>query len=245
VLNDRLFRIWGRGCVRGAVLQVGISLIVLGSIFAIGVLSANLPVERETSYIIFFGLLIAFILVFVSSFIIWIVITVSRRTRLLDAAFKTLGLTGKMYLLGGSQYQGSYRGRKLDVYFYHGQTLDIRLSTPLERRASISHKTWLGDVVADLASQEPMDVSETPFEPFKIQALDKGWMQNLLSDPQAQSAVLHLMENETNFELRQILIQSQAFIFRLRHISLGHISGSSVRFWLDDLHNLASIVESY
>jgi hypothetical protein len=244
MMENKLYAFWRRNCALSIALQIIILIVGLGVLFLLVLIASSLPVDRETSFFIFAGMLAAFFLLSVVTVIVWGVITVRRRTRGLDAAFTPLGLDGGSFMLTGRQYQGTLRDRPVDVYFYRGPTLSISIHAALKTRTSISYKSWLGGLVADLAKKEPLAISDARFDPYSIHALDERWTCALLADPQARGALLRLMDGEPSFMLRQVLIQPQMLVLRLQHILKRDITPQNVRTWLDAMFDLLQVAES-
>jgi hypothetical protein len=99
-------------------------------------------------------------------------------------------------------------------------------------------------LVADLAKQEPLDLRDARYDSYSIHAIDERWTRELLADHPARGALLRLMAEESAYELRQVLIQPQALVLRLRHIHLEDVTAENVRAWLDALFDLLRATEN-
>lgn len=236
--ENRLIKAWGQGCARSMVIRIIVTIIVLCAFLSITVATILLPINQDIKIFIWVGLVVAFILVIVISVIGWGFINIRKRAVELDTIFVPLGLKGKIYLLNGRQYHGVYQGYPMHVYFSRGPLIEIFLEHKLNTRVGIGRKGRITKAVANLLSREPLDINNPSFENLVIYPLDEKWTRNLLADQITQDAVLNLMDESSNIELRSISITPGGIKFEVRYIPYNDINSDEVRTWINDLYTL-------
>ena len=245
--EGRLARAWGRGCALSLTLRLVLLAVVLcavvGLIVVAVLVSGAMGVDQEVGFWLFLAGLIGFMFLLIAGVAVWAVLLVRNRSNQLDAAFKPLGLEGRMYLTNGRQYHGSVRGRQVDAYFYRGPILDLYVAAPLRTRFGISLKSGLGSLAADLLKREPLQISDPAFDRLALYALDERWARDLLDDPRARELILELTQDETPIEIRQLLFQPQAVHLKLQHTHLDLITPENVNAWTAALVELAELAE--
>src|SRR5689334_14434398 len=238
---------WGAVFVRSLLLRLAIAAIViplgLVCVFVPLYLSESGNFDDTTTFLILAIPVSLFILLLIGGGVgigLWFLL---RRKRQLDDAFTPLGLTGSMYLLNGRQYHGAAGGRQVDVYYYRGSTLDLYVSTPLKTRLGISMKDSIGQAVAGLINRQPINLNDPELSRLNIFPTDETWARALLADPVAKAAILRLTADQGPYELRQVLLQPEAFLLRCAHIDQKKITNENAQHWLSDLTSLARTAE--
>jgi len=247
-MPNKTLNAWGASFARSLLLRLLIAAIVI----PLGCVCVLVPLyiaqegnfDDTTALLILVVPISAFILLLVGGALGiggWIILS---RKRQLDDAFTPLGLTSSLYLLNGRQYHGAVGGRQVDIYFYRGPTLDLYLSTPLKTRLGISVKDSVGQAVSGLMNRQPLNLDDGDLSRLNIFPLDEGWTRALLADPTAKAAILRLTADEGSYELRQVLLQPEAFVLRCSHTDQKKITNENARQWLSDLTTLARSAES-
>ncbi len=167
-----------------------------------------------------------------------------RRASQLDEAFKPLGLDAKMYLTNGRQYHGTVQGRRVDIYFYRGPTLEIFVEANVKSRIGIGVKSSVGAAVAGMINKQPLELGDADYAPFNIYANDPQWARDIFSDPSFKQAAVRLATNSSSYGLYNVIIAPGAVQIQRRYISTNAITPESVREWINDLIALARIVEA-
>jgi hypothetical protein len=246
-MPNKTLNAWGAVFVRSLLLRLGIAAIVIPlgivCVFVPLYLSENGNFDDTTNFLILAIPISAFFFLLVGGtlgMVAWILL---RRKRQLDEAFIPLGLTGSMYLLNGRQFHGSASGRQVDVYYYRGSTLDLYLSTPLKTRLGISMKDSIGQAVAGLINRRPINLNDPELSRLNIFPVDETWARALVADPVAKAAILRLTADQGPYELRQVLLQPEAFLLRCAHIAQKQITSENAQQWLADLITLARAAE--
>jgi nitrate reductase NapE component len=177
-------------------------------------------------------------------FLVW---TIWRRARQLDAVFGPLGLAGSTHMLTGRQYHGTVEGRQVDAYVYRGPTLELRVSTPLQTRLNAVEKAAVVRPVAWAFKYEPLALNDPGLQDLSITALDEDWARRLLSDQAVRAILQRLVAGGAGALIQQVALQPSAFslhLYRSRGLFGYAIAPDQARQWLDDLLVLAHIAES-
>lgn len=173
--------------------------------------------------------------------------TFFRRKRWLDSVFTPLGLTGRAYMYGGRQYEGTVEGREVTVRFYRGPTLDLYVGTPLRTRLGIAERSRVGLAVASIFNRQPLSLEDPDLDAWSVFALDEDWARSLLAHPEAKGLLQRLMGAGDSWALmQQVHLQPGAFYLRLyrnKNLFRYSIAPEEARQWLDDMTALARVAE--
>ncbi|NJN44018.1 MAG: hypothetical protein HC806_04350 [Anaerolineae bacterium] len=171
-----------------------------GGVFIFGLFSDSGVISQGLAPIL---MLACFGIVFFSimaGVLIWALSIRQKRFRLLDETFSTFGLQGQRYLLTGRQFSGTYRGRKINVYFYisggrylRSPNLQIYIEGNFRTRLGIGTKNVLTNIGGTIMQKTPLDLSAPTYEGLLIYPLDETWSRRLLSEPTAQNAIQRLV----------------------------------------------------
>jgi hypothetical protein len=244
---ERLFKAWGVSYLRGCVLQIVVGIIVIAlsvPCLFIPLYIANNTRSSAAAFWIMVIPMCAFVLTLLGGSVGVAVFFLSRRANQLDEAFKPLGLDGKMYLTNGRQYHGTAQGRRVDVYFYRGPTLEIFVEANVKSRIGIGTKSSVGAAIAGMMNKQPLDLGDADYAPFNIYANDPSWAREILADPIFKEAAIRLSTNPSSYGLYNVLLAPGGAQIQRRYIPTNAITPESAREWINDLIALASIIES-
>jgi hypothetical protein len=200
----------------------------------------------STIFIIGIGLIVIFGMLSVP-LVAFLIIT-RRRTTILDAIFKPLGLQGQMYMLNGRHYWGNIAGREVDFYIYRGPTLEIRLSAHTQTRVQIMPRNSLPANIAGMLDKNPIQTQDPALAGYSIYPSDERWAQTLLAEPDAIKAIQDLMTQHNEWALfRHVEIQTGEvllYLNRSRQLFVNLQQFNAIPFWLSALQTLANIAEA-
>ncbi len=236
---------WKRSCSRQIVLylEIGGGLVAVLAILVFVALLIPGASPDMRSLIISGGLAI-FLFVALAVVLVWGVSQANWRAAGLDAIFAPYGLAGRPYLINGRQYLGQYQGRNLNAYFSRGPTLEIYLAANLYTRMAIGTEDALGAGLAQALKIPQLRVDHPAYGSLAASAIDEGWGQAFLADPQAREIIPRLARTEGIYELRTITVQPDALVFRLIHLELGSLTAGRLQNCLSDLLALARVAEA-
>jgi len=244
---ERIFKAWGMSSLRGCVLQIVISIVVVAlsvpCIF-VPLYIANNTRNNTAAFWIMVIPMSAFVLLLLGGSLGVGLFFLMRRASQLDEAFKPLSLDGKMYLTNGRQYHGVVQGRRVDIYFYRGPTLEIFVEANVRSRIGIGVKSSVGAAVAGMINRQPLDHGDADYVPFSIYANDPQWARDISADPTFKQAAIRLATNPTSYGLYNLIIAPGAVQIQRRYISTKAITPESVREWINDLIAVARIIEA-
>jgi len=244
---DRLLNAWGMSYLRGCVLQIVVSIVVVAlsvpCIF-VPLYIANNTRNNAAAFWIMAIPMSAFVLFILGGSVGVAMFFLMRRTSQLDEAFKPLGLDGKMYLTNGRQYHGTVQGRRVDIYFYRGPTLEIFVEANVKSRIGIGVKSSIGAAVGGMINRQPLELGDADYAPFSIYANDPQWAQDIFADPAFKQPVVRLVTNPTSHGLYNVIIAPGSAQIQRRYISTNAITLDSVREWINNLIAIAGIVEA-
>jgi hypothetical protein len=176
------------------------------------------------------------------------VLTIRKRAQYLDGIFLPLGLKGEMYLLYGRHYWGQLGGREVDVYFYRGPTLEVRMITAGTTRFQVMPKSSIPVVMAGALNKGAMPAPVPELEPYSIYPLDETWTRTLLQESRATAAILTLMTKGLDWALfRHVEVQPGAvllFINRSKKLFSNLSQLNEVQPWLSALKDLAEAIDA-
>lgn len=236
--ESRLMKAWGQGCARSLVIRIIVAIFMLSAFLLITLATILLPIEQDIKIIIWVGLVIIFVLLVVAGVVGWGIMHIRKRASHLDKSFEPLGVNGRIYLINGRQYHGSYQGHSMHVYFSRGPLLEIFLEEKLHTRAGIGRKGKIERFAAELLNKSPLDLNDPSFEHLVVYPLDNKWTKSLVADPIAQNAIVHLMNESSDTEIRTLSITPGGLRFEIRYIPTSHITIDAVKTWVQDLHTL-------
>jgi hypothetical protein len=170
-----------------------------------------------------------------------------QRARRYDALFNPLGLTGKLYMLSGRQYQGTVRGRQVDVRLYRGPALDMRIDTAAQVRLSVANSDGVSLTLARAFGRDPLELNDPALDGITVFAKDESWARSLLANPEVRSLLPQLILDESSFLMRQVHLepgQIRLFLYRNRGLFKFSIVPEQAERWLDGMLSLARIVET-
>ncbi len=206
---ERIFKAWGMSYLRGCVMQIIISIVIIAlsvpCIF-VPLYIANNTRNNATAFWIMAIPMSAFVLILLGGSVGIAMFFLMRRASQLDEAFKPLGLDAKMYLTNGRQYHGTVQGRRVDIYFYRGPTLEIFVEANVKSRIGIGVKSSVGAAVAGMINKQPLELGDADYAPFNIYANDPQWARDIFSDPSFKQAAVRLATNSSSYGLYNVII---------------------------------------
>lgn len=251
-MNDKLIQSFLRNCLIRLAFGLALSVVAFVFVFGFGVLLALIPdryLEPELKGLLQVGSLLCFGGLVVLGVLVWVLVNNSRVYAQFDAAFLPFGLTRSRYLLAGLRYQGQYRGRGLNVYYYVSggrylrvPNLQIYVTGNFRTRLALGDKNVLTQLASSVFKQNLIQVNEAAYEGLLINTIDEAWTRQLLSDPTARDSILHLAGKETP-GVRGLVFGPESLYLNLRHFSLALITPEAVRGWIEALLNLAVLAE--
>ena len=190
---------------------------------------------------------IAFLLILFGGGAAFLLFVFFGRARRYNAIFEPLGLKGKMFLLNGRQYLGTAKGRQVDIRFYRGPTLDIRVSTTTQARLSIANSDTVSLPLARMFGREPLDLTDPGLSGLTIFAHDEVWALSLLANPEVKALLRQLILSESAFLMRQIHLDPgklRLFLYRNKGLFKFNVTPDEAKQWLNGLLALARIAET-
>ncbi len=207
---------------------------------------ANGQGENFPIFLAVFGILLLFGMILVPALAVTFVI--QRRARMLDSIFVPLGLEGKMYLLVGRHYWGEIAGRPVEIYFYRGPTLDIRVGAYSGTKLQILPKTTIPVKIGQSFQKAPLAFSDPGMEKFAVYAEDEVWAKQFLADFRLIPLIDSLLYGHTDWAIfRHLEIspdQVTLLFYRSKNFLVAKEQFSAVQTWLQDLAGLAERIES-
>jgi hypothetical protein len=169
------------------------------------------------------------------------------RAARLDAAFTPLGLQGSPYMLNGRHYYGLVQGRALEVYFYRGPTVELRLPAAIQTRVQVVEKSTASPGLQRLFGGSPALALPESWPAWAVFALDAAWTHAWLASPRTEAALRVLMEQGASWALiRQVeLLPGEVVLhlYRNRQLLAYPIEAQEVRAWAEALLVLAQAAE--
>jgi hypothetical protein len=150
-------------------------------------------------------------------------------------------------MLSGRQYQGNVQGRQVNVRFYRGPALDMRIDTPLQTKLSIANSDMVSLSLARVFGREALALSDPGLSGMTVFTHDEPWARSLLAIPEVQTALRQIILNDSIFLMRQVHLEPgklRLFLYRSRGLFKFSITADEARQWLDALLSLARIAES-
>lgn len=220
--------------------------IICALIFVPLVIANNINDPTTSTLVMIIPAVIFFIIISVGPPVV-IILVFFRRARKYDTIFGPLGLKGKMYMLSGRQYLGTAKGRQVDVRFYRGPTLDIRVSTTAQARLSIANSDTVSLSLARMFGREPLDLTDPGLSGLTIFARDEVWALSLLANPEVKALLRQLILSESSFLIHQVHLDSgnlRLFLYRNKGLFKFNITPEESKQWLNGLLALARIAET-
>ncbi len=244
MVENRIIKSWWAGCLRQALIAIGLFLVFVAGFVALVVISISLPLTEYQRLVIWLAGVGLIVLLIVSGLLIWRYRSSHRRASLLDEAFAPYGLSGKGYLWNGRQYHGMYQGHQVDIYFYRGPSLDIYIEAPLNTRLGIGTQGYLGRLASRAGNQPRMLTSDPALAHLDIFPLDEAWGRSLLDNPVARSIILQLASPGTGLEFRSLLFQPEAIHLQIHRFATISMTAENLHTWVNSLLELAVIAAS-
>ncbi len=247
-MTSKTLQAWGAGCGYQLLLRLGAAVVLFVLLFGCMLVVTVVPlpngVDRElvaaVGLIVVVAGLVGVTLVGAAALIIW-------RARTLDAALAGVGLAGRMLSLNGRQYHGNVSGRQVDAYFGRGPTLDVYVGTRLLTRLTVGRRDRVGQALAGLVNRTPLALDDVQLESLAIYPHDAAWTLQLLNDARVRDRLLRLTDDHApgagRFEIRQLVLQPEALLFRLHRVSTRGVTAEAVQSWLTDLAALLRLME--
>lgn len=242
-MQKRLLQIYGDSCARNIIFQIIVITAALGLFIIPALIAVMMGGNRDTNFKIFMGILIVVMLAVVVGVVFWSINSIRKRARQLDSVFEHWHLKGEAYLQNGRQYRGEIKGRKVEIKFHRGPTLEIKVATSLQARAVVLYKSEIGRFSAGLGNYESVPISDPTFHNLSVFSQDKFWMSKIMEDKQARKAVRQLMGVTSAYELRKVLLQSGAIQLTIRRLPFDEINHENVSQWIEDLFTLLRMAE--
>jgi hypothetical protein len=246
-MESKIAKSWVAGCARQLAIAIGVFVggVILLIIFLTILQLAPLPqdLRNDPSRIVGIGFSVLVVIALVLVMVFGIRSIMSRR-RQVDVAFTPLGLTGQAYLSNGRQYHGTYQGRTVDAFLYRGPILDLYIGASTRTRLGISTRSAFGSMLSQATGQQTILVADPAFKDLVVLAKDERWAHTLLSEAPARELIARLTADPGPLELRQVIVQPGALLYRLYHTRLAKVTPENVHTWVDELTQLANIAEN-
>jgi hypothetical protein len=171
-----------------------------------------------------------------------------RRANRYDALFNPLGLAGRPYMLSGRQYQGIVQGRQVEVRFYRGPALDMRVDTTTQARLSAANSDGVSLSLARTFGREPLALNDPALDGITVFAKDERWALSLLANSEVKALLPQLILGESPFLMQQVHLepgQLRLFLYRNKGLFKFAITSEQVERWLNGLLSLARIAETH
>jgi hypothetical protein len=251
-MNDKVIQSFAKSWLSRVAVQAVATAAFGGVLCCVMVGIASLPeslVNQDVKLFLFIGSFACLIGAVMVGLLAWVLINNQRIYAQFDQAFASLGLTRSRYLLRGLQYQGTYRGRQVNVYYHVSggrylrvPSLEIYLKGNFRTRLGIGTQNALSSLGGALMQQQALDPGDPAYEGLLIYPLDENWSRQLLSDHAVREAIVRLVGKDTP-GVRGLRFDPEAVSLVLRHFSLSLLTPEAVRQWLDDLLALAGVAE--
>lgn len=251
-MNDKLVQSFLRSCLIRLGLSFALSIAAFVFVFGLGMVIALIPdryLAPELRGLLQLGSLLCFGGLVVVGVVIWVLVNNSRIYSQFDTAFLPFGLTRSRYLLAGLRYQGQYRGRGLNVYYYVSggrylrvPNLQIYVTGNFRTRLALGDKNMLTQLASSVFKQNLIQVDEAAYEGLLINTVDEAWARELLNDSAARASILQLVGKEAP-GVRGLVFGPESLLLNLRHFPLTLITPEAVREWVEALLNLAALAE--
>ncbi len=251
-MSDKLIQSYAKGFLNRTALSL---LLTIAAFLVFGCLCAGIALiperllDPDAKGLLLALAIPCFGVVFVSGVVAFVLFNNQRIYTQFDQAFTPLGLTRSRYLLAGLQYQGTHRGRQVNVYYYvsggryfRTPNLEIYLNGDFRTRLGIGTKNAISSLGGAVMQQQPLDLGDAAYEGLLIYPLDENWSRQLLGDHEARDAIVRLVGKDTP-GVRGLHFSPESIRLQLRHFSRSIITPEAVRQWLDDLLALIEIAE--
>jgi hypothetical protein len=251
-MNDKVIQSFAQSWLSRVAVQAVATLVFGGVLCCLMVGIASIPeslANQDVKLFLFIGSFACLMGAVMVGLLAWVLLNNRRIYAQFDQAFASLGLTRSRYLLRGLQYQGTYRGRQVNVYYHVSggrylrvPNLEIYLNGNFRTRLGIGTQNALSSLGSALLQQQALDPGDPAYEGLLIYPLDERWSRHLLGDHAARDAIVRLVGKDTP-GVRGLHFGPESIRLQLRHFSLSILTPETVRQWLDDLFALAEIGE--
>jgi hypothetical protein len=244
MVEGRLARTYGAGCVRGMIISIVAAVVFVCIVGAGCVVSYLAPVPEDMRLFVMLGVFVLGLVLLslaAGGIMVW---QFRQRQGQFDAIFGPLGLKGSAYLTNGRQYHGTIGGRQVDVYFYRGPALDIYVAAPLRTRMGVGMTSVLGGAAANALNRSPLVLDDPTLQGLVFYPSDERWGRELLADESVRAGIRRLMSPNNSYEVRTLLFQPEAVEFKLNHVPVSSLTFDTIRMWVSDMMYLARIAES-
>lgn len=251
-MQDKLIRALANNWLNRVAIQTGVT-VAMGSILCcLGTVILAIPdtiIDPDLKGLLLMGAFVGVIGLFVVGVFVWLFLNNQRIYARFDQAFAVFGLSRSRYLLRGLQYQGDYRGRPVNVYYYVSggryvrvPNLEIYVGGGFGTRLGIGNENALSRLGGSLSQQQPLNLNDPAYVGLLIYALDEKWSRQLLAHPQARPVIEELVGQETA-GVRGLLFGPESVRLQIRHFSLAIITPETVAQWVNGLWALAELAE--
>ncbi len=238
-MTDPIVRAQGRGMAKSLIVSLVAPLIAL-VLFAVAAAASTAfepgSVERAAA----FG--VAMILL-MSAFVAAALSFAARRTRVLDEAFRALGITPSGALLNIREFHGALNGRQLDAMFARrGPLLEMNVATLLHTELAVGTRTALGAVVRSVINAQELPMADPAFANYVVSANDPEWARAALQYAPFRDAVLRAVSDPTGRELRVFALRPGA-VKLTRHFFEPDAMPAQIAAMAQHLEAIARLVE--
>jgi hypothetical protein len=168
---------------------------------------------------------------------------INRRARKLDDVFIPLGFAGSTYMFDGRQYQMNNNGRQINVYFYRGPTLEIRITIPVNANFQVFQQSSIQVSVAHNLHKDAWRSDDPQLEPLAFYPADSQWLPAFLKDPSAVDAVQQLMNRGADWAIfrRLELLPGELLLnlYQSKEWNSYPLDQGDVKNWIQQLDILA------
>lgn len=170
-----------------------------------------------------------------------------RRRRWLDEAFTQFGLTAVPLGFGRLRYEGEFDEREINITFQRGPWIEWQVATSMSGKFGITQNDSASTKLGGLVNKEPTKIKDPDMGDVAVFADDEKGIRRLLKDPEVKAAVRDLLFHDSEFLIRQVLLQDGQLIFRLYRIKTlfqFDITPDEAERWMDELLTIADTGET-
>jgi|GEM_PF-4838532 len=244
-MTDPTLRAISGGCLRGFLIYLG-SAAVLTVVVSLALLLGWLcPLPAGVDRGLF--TLLIFCLAVVATMLATLALAFYlryRRGAWLDGAFAGLGLQGSPYQTSGRQLQGELQGRRVEVYYYRGPNLEIKVAARLQTRFAIGTATGLGTALAGAVGARPIPLDDPAYQALAASAHDPAWFAWVLRQIPVRDCLQRLTAAGQSGQIRVVSASPGLLTVRLTYLGRAAIHPAAMRALVQDVLGLVQLLEA-